>query len=187
MKSNIQIDLIRKGNDAFPPFDDNLPNALEIPDALLEKFTPVLLIRHPVLQVDSIYRSMTSYSQCRPGDEDFNLITCTRHSRWLFEYFKHTRGGLTPIVVDGEDVLWRTQELGSNICAALGLPADGLKDQWDRLPEERKHPNWFLAAMTTTMTDSTGIERMDEKVSVYFALPDLSYLTMSCSSRMSQM
>ena len=166
MKRDIQLNLFRKGDRAFPPFNDCLPNPLEIPDAYLDNFTPILLIRHPILQVDSLYRSLNAHSQCRPGDEDFDNVTCTRHSRWLFEYFKHTRGGQTPIVVDGEDVLWRTQELGRNICEALGLDPDGLKDEWDPLPEERKSSNPFIAGMTTTMTDSTGIERPDKEASI---------------------
>ena len=107
---------------------------------------------------------MTANSQCRPGDEDFTLITSTRQSRWLFEYFRQTRGQ-TPIVVDGEDVLWRTQDLGKSLCSVLDLDPNGLTDKWDPLPEEQRHPNWFIAAMTSTMTDSTGIERPDKQVS----------------------
>jgi hypothetical protein len=107
---------------------------------------------------------MLANSQCRPGDEDFELITSTRHSRLIFEYFRHARGEV-PIVVDGEDVLWRTEELGDRLCKALDLAQGGFKDQWDPMPEDQKSPNWFIRAMTTTMTDSTGIERSDKKVS----------------------
>lgn len=107
---------------------------------------------------------MLANSQCRPGDEDFEIITSNRQSRWVFEYFRHARNGQIPIVVDGEDVLWRTQDLGDNLCAALKLPSGDLKNSWDPMPEESKHPNWFIRAMTTTMTDSTGIERPGEKV-----------------------
>ena len=111
---------------------------------------------------------MTENSQCRPGDEDFTLITSAGHSRWLFEHFRHLRGQ-PPIVVDGEDVLWRTQELGDKFCNALGLELNGLKDQWDPFPAEQKHPNPFVAAMTNTMTDSTGIERPQNKVCLTLA------------------
>jgi hypothetical protein len=162
---DIQLDLLRKRDDAFPPFDRPLPNPLATPESLLDNFTPILLIRHPILQVDSLYRSMLVNSQCRPGDEDFDIITSNRQSRWVFEYFRHARGGQIPIVVDGEDVLWRTQELGDKLCTALGLPQNGLKDQWNPMPEDWKHPNWFCRAMTTTMTDSIGIERPDQQVS----------------------
>ena len=165
LKHEIQRDLIRRGDEAFPPFDYKVPNPTFTPDALLESFTPIFLIRHPVLQVDSIYRSMTVNSECRPEDEDFDIITSTRHSRWLFEYFRHARGGRIPNVVDGEDVLWRTQELSDNLCRALDLDPSGLKDKWDRLPEEKRSPNWFIDAMTATMHQSTGIERPVKQVS----------------------
>ena len=163
----IQIGLSRKRNDAFPPFDGPFPNPFRMPESLLDKFAPVILIRHPILQVDSLYRSMTVNSQCRPGDEDFEIITSNRQSRWVFEYFRHARGGQIPIVVDGEDMLWRTHDLGDRLCTALGLSPGGLKDHWEPMPEERKHPNWFIRAMTTTMTDSTGIERPDQQVSMH--------------------
>lgn len=105
---------------------------------------------------------MLTNSQCRPGDEDFDLITSTRHSRLLFEYFRHIRNGKTPIVIDAEDVLWRTKELGDRLSAALDLAPGRFKDTWDPMPEEQKSSNWFIRAMTTTMTDSTGIERPDK-------------------------
>lgn len=164
LKHDVQLDLIRDVDKAFPPLNSEMQNPVEMPDALLSKFRPLLLIRHPVLQVDSIYRSMTANSRCRPGDEDFDLITCTGHSRWLFEYFKHTRGEV-PLVVDGEDMLFRTEGLGRNICAALGIDSSGLKGEWQPIPEEQRPQNFFIAAMTTTMHESTGIERPKIKVS----------------------
>ena len=159
---DIQLDLIRKRDEGFPPFERPLPNPLPVPDHILDKFTPIVLIRHPVLQVDSLWRSMLVNSQCRPGDEDFDLITSTRHSRLLFEYFRHARGGKVPIVVDAEDVLWRTKELGDKLCTAVNLAPGGFKDTWDPMPEEQKSSNWFVRAMTTTMTESIGIERPDK-------------------------
>lgn len=162
---DIQFDLIRKRDQGFPPLDQPLPYPLPIPESLLDKFTPIILTRHPVLQVDSVYRSMTTYTQSQPGDENFAMITSTRHSRWLFEYLRHNRGGQIPIVVDSEDILWRTQELGNRLCTALDLSSGELKDTWDPMPEEWKHPNVFIRAMTATMADSTGIERPDPQVS----------------------
>lgn len=159
MNHDIQLDIIRNPETAFPSFDQKVPNPVPIPDSILDKFNPIILIRHPILQVDSLIRSMTANSQCRPGDEDFTLISSVRLSRWVFEYFKHARGGKIPIVVDGEDVLWWTHELGENICMALALEPGSLKDTWKAMTEDQKHPNWFVRAMTSTMTDSTGIER----------------------------
>lgn len=129
----------------------------------MNSFKPIILIRHPVAQVQSIYTSMTANTKTRPGGENFDLITSLQYSRLMFEYFRLSRGEI-PVVIDGDDVLWRTEEVGRNFCKAFGIDPNGLKDQWDPLPQSWWASNPFIYAMTKTLVESSGIERPSQKV-----------------------
>ena len=154
----MQLDLLRNGDKAFPSFETPFANPTVMPDHLLNELTPIILIRHPVLQIESVYTSMLAYSQCRPGDENFDLITSFQYHRLVFEYFRLSRG-ITPIVVDGEDILWRTEELAEKLGKAIGVDPAGFKGSWDQLPKDWWSSSPFVLAMTKTIHESTGIER----------------------------
>ena len=109
-----------------------------------------LRTRGSVLMIQSIYNSMSALTQCRPGGENFDLITSWHFARLIFEYFRLSRKAI-PIVVDGEDILWRTEELGRNFCEAVGIDSSGLKERWDTLPAEWWARNPFIFAMTVSI------------------------------------
>ena len=106
LKPELALSLHR---DAAPP---TLPhNPTVIPDDLFPNLTPVFVIRHPLHVIRSNYESVVASSQIRPGHEDWTLATSLKTPLLLFEYFNE-RDGHPPLVVDGDDVLWRTQEVG---------------------------------------------------------------------------
>ena len=102
-------------------------------------------------------------SKQRPGDEDFSLITSNKSLRLLFDYFKAQ--GRQPLVVDAEDILWRTHGMAKNLCTALGggggiIDPTGLSDTWQPTPKEqveRMNPADYM--LTKNIRDSSGIER----------------------------
>lgn len=139
-------------------------NPTVIPDETFETFTPMILIRHPALAIHSIYRSALVFTKQRPGDEDFELITMNKPIRILFDWY--SAHGKQPVVVDTEDILWRTDEMSKNLCARLGIDPAGLSDKWDPTPKEQlDRMNPVVLMLTKDMQDSKGIIRPEEKVS----------------------
>ena len=123
----------------------------------------MIIIRNPVLQIPSVYQSVIEMTQCRPGDEDFEATTSLKLCRLIFDVFQSQ--GKRPIVVDAEDMLWRTKDLGTSLCAALDIDPQGLKDQWPPLSDEQKPSNHpVMMEWTKTIFESTGIQRPAEKV-----------------------
>jgi hypothetical protein len=157
------LDLLRDPSYQAPDLGQN---PTHIPDDLFTTITPVILIRHPALVVDSMYRSCRAIG--RPDkieEEHFDLLCASRPLRVLYDYF--TAQGRRPIVVDGEDLLWRTDEISEGICARLGhgVEADGLSETW--LPTSQSEiakMNQFAYMFTKDIHDSEGIRRPDVKV-----------------------
>lgn len=133
-------------------------NPTWIPDEIFARVQPIILIRHPALSVRSTHRDALKFTQQRVDDEDFLKITENKTLRFLFDYFQSR--GREPIVVDGEDLLWRTDEVRKGLCGKLGIDPEGLKDRWT--PTSREEVAKMLPlvhTLTKTFHDSEGIER----------------------------
>lgn len=50
--------------------------------------------------------------------------------------------------VDGEDVMWRTNERHESICIAMGRDSTGVELQEDLTPEDQEHHNPILRFFT---------------------------------------
>lgn len=157
-RTDVVLDLFRGKDNAIAS------NPTVLPDNVFDAFTPIILIRHPALAVDSIYRGALSFTQQRPGDEDFSIITPTRQLRLLFDYYRSR--GQTPIIVDGEDLLRRTKEMSSALCERLGIDAAGLSDTWSPASQQNiDKMNPLVYMLTKDIQESSGIERLESKVS----------------------
>lgn len=135
-------------------------NPTHIPDSIFSTLNPIILIRHPILQTDSSYRILLQYGfENRPADEDFALHQSTRSTKFLFDMFKAQ--GRQPVVVDGEDLLHRTEALTKALCEKLGLGLDprDFKDVWAKTPEAKIPQHPLVRGFTNTIHSSTGIER----------------------------
>ncbi|KAK3698973.1 hypothetical protein LTR37_016664 [Vermiconidia calcicola] len=158
LQQDILVKIIRGEVDSLVAGPSNPTN---LPDEVLDTCTPIMVIRHPAMQTSSVYQSMADMTQCRPGDEDFETATTLRLSRALYDFL--CSRGKTPIVVDAEDMLWRTQDLATNICGALNIDAKGITDKWDPVPIEKWPANPVLLAWTEVIWKSSGIERPTTK------------------------
>jgi len=158
-------------------------NPTAIPDAVLQTLTPIILIRHPTLVVDSVYRAALAFTGHQPGDEDLDLITSNKELRMLFDFLQSH--GQRPIVVDGDDLLWRTEEFSKALCERLGLDAEGLSDRWEVVPQkEIDKMNPALYMFTRDIQHSSGIERPAVRVSLaHHNTRRISYLHDLAASR----
>ena len=136
-------------------------NPTYIPDHIMETLRPIFVIRHPVFRIPSCYISFARDTAVRPGDEDFEIICDLSSQRYVFDYFKN-RTGKAPIVVDGDDVVWRTEELAQALGKALNLDPAGFSDTWDVVPEEKRSEWPIIRMFLTTIDGSTGVERGSE-------------------------
>ncbi|KAK5173462.1 uncharacterized protein LTR77_002143 [Saxophila tyrrhenica] len=141
-------------------------NPTLIPDSLLLKFDPIILIRHPIFTIPSFYKQMTRFNLCFESDgEDMRLQTTLQYAWLIFEYLREATGR-PPIVVDGDDIVWRAGEVKEGVCAALGLDAAGVQDSWGPTPVEERPTNQYVWEFTKVAHESTGIERVPSKPAV---------------------
>lgn len=124
--------LLRDKGDRYKHFS----NPTHIPDNLFKALLPVLVIRHPILVLDSLCRAIKEENNApAPAEEDFEAITTLKLSRDLFDGF--CSQGRKPLVVDGDDVLWHTAEVTKAVCEYVGIDADSLSDTWTPFPGAR--------------------------------------------------
>lgn len=138
-------------------------NPTYIPSALFATLNPIFLIRHPALQIPSFYKQMRATTKAQPSDEDFTFMTELSYAKYLFDIFRAR--GKRCIVVDGEDVVWRTRDVANAVCEALGIEKDRISDQWEPVPEAERPTNMLIAHFTKPFHESSGIVRPAEKVS----------------------
>lgn len=135
-------------------------NPTHIPDSMFSNLTPIILIRHPILQTDSSYRILGNEAfKNIPTDEDFQIGQSLQFAKFLFDMF--TAQGKQPVVVDGEDTLYRTDEMTRGLCEKLGMGLDpeAFSDVWEKAPEDAVPKHVLTKAFTSTIYASTGIER----------------------------
>lgn len=101
----------------------------------------------------------------RPGDEDFCNTTTVAFTRFLFNDF--SAKGRRPLVIDGDDVLWRTPEIVKAVCGVVGLDANGVKDTWEQIKDgEYGSSEPVMKAYLAEVLASTGVIRENDKVSI---------------------
>lgn len=135
-------------------------NPTLIDDALLETFTPIFLIRHPILVVSSYYEVNLQSIGADVQDEQFVWMTSVRWVRMLFDFYRN-RGYGQPIVVDAEDVVHRSVDVTNAICNRFGLDPDGVSLQWEAEPLTDKPGEFFKKRLR----GSRGVEKEGDRVS----------------------
>jgi hypothetical protein len=140
-------------------------NPTHMPDENFDSLQPVILIRHPAISIGSIYRDAVNMTALRPGDEDFDMICMNKPLRLLFDYFRAQ--GRQPVVVDAEDILWRTEGMSWGLCVSLGtIDSGSLSDTWEPASQDEvQSMNPVMVMLMKNILESSGIERPSEKVS----------------------
>lgn len=161
-KQDVILSTLRRENKdtVFPPVSDN---PTDIPENLLKTLTPIITIRHPLLMIDSLFRTTHELTKMVPEDEDFEYESTLKWSRIMHGYFVDQLG-TEPIVLDSEDFIYNTSTVTDKLCAIWRLDPDGVKDTWDPVPKEYWPKQDITTAYIGHMLASKGIER-SEKVS----------------------
>ena len=107
-------------------------------------------------------------------------MTELAYTRYLFDVYRAR--GTRCIVVDGEDVIWRTLEISNAVCDALGIEQDCISDRWEAFPPEELPTNPLIAHFTKPFYESSGIVRPAEKVSSSNSYNQRPGLTNDCEA-----
>ena len=143
----VVLDLIHSatGRAFHPPEEKNFTS---IPASLLlhENTVPILTIRDPRLAVTSAYRVLKDMGLPHgSGRPNFLISTSLQWQRLLYDSF--TSHGITPLVVDADDLMTSPQYARS-LCEKLNLDPAQAHLSWPSASEEEKsalHP-MFLAS-----------------------------------------
>lgn len=132
-----------------------------MPDDMFEASVPVFIIRHPVFAVKSLWAVMSANkSLYRPSGDMWKLMTAVALQRQLIEYLQK-KTGKNPIIIDGDDVVLRPEELATKLCSALGI-SDKLSSSWTVTPESERPKDAIVRQFLKDIDESTGIIRLDE-------------------------
>lgn len=139
-----------------------LANPTILPDELWRSITPIIVIRHPAFALPSLHRATCGVPALEGLDprENHNYWFATLSwSRLIFESLK--RQGRTPLVVDGEDICTRTDEVIKAVCKWLGFDPADVKDTWSPWGQEwaDKMSNPLFVEMTRTTWESDGVHK----------------------------
>jgi len=129
------------------PYDNHLEepfNPTVLPSRLMKTLAPVFIIRHPVRQVESWYRSFGRSFGISVEHAEFELAVSYRFSRKIYDYYKalygqessknsESSGAVSgwPVVIDGDDVVKNPEGIAGKFCVLTGLDPDGVIYKWE--------------------------------------------------------
>ena len=136
-------------------------NPTYIPTPILPTLTPLMIIRHPLLIIDSLWRGQLETTKMLPWDEDFEFQSTLKWTRMIHQYFTDQLG-ITPIVVDSHDVMFNTRALTDKLCGKLGIDPEGVNETWDPVPQEYWPTSPVAVKFVGHLLSSKGVERPKE-------------------------
>ncbi|KAL0068241.1 hypothetical protein AAF712_004626 [Marasmius tenuissimus] len=141
----------------------DVPNPMVLPHSFLANLTPIFTIRHPIRMISSGVGIMfRSYG--RGFDEpSIDLTRTYKWSRILYDYYRAI--GITPIVIDGDELVRHTEDQMNKLCSLIGLDGSKIQYSWEpkashATVDERMREEVYLKAVY----ESTGVIRDEEKL-----------------------
>ena len=137
-------------------------NETYVPTEIMDTLTPIFVIRHPILMVDSQYRTGLPVMDIHPSDEDFHLLNTLRWCRILYDYFEAK--GQKPVIVEAQDFIYKTKALTDKLCNTVGIDPEGMVEKWEPFPYQEYLDHKIAIAYTGDLWRSTGVERRAAEV-----------------------
>lgn len=170
LKQDLILALLRS-SDEDKAFQTPAENPTHIPEDMVKTLKPIFIVRHPVLRMDSFWRSeQTSVGlNLQPTDEYFEYLITLKWARVLYDYFNETLG-MEPVILDSDDFVYSTKATMDNFCAMLGLDPEGVKDEWDPVPKESWPKSEVSKVFLGDLLSSRGVIRNAEVSSCFRVL-----------------
>ena len=128
-------------------------------DDLMLSWTPIILIRNPVLIYESWLRAE---GEPYPDlDSQYaKIYTTLRFQRYIFDWYTaHPDQPIQPIVLDADDVIER-QDVVEKLCEAVGMDKERLLYAWEPTPTPAKfQANERFKRFLQSIQGSTGVDR----------------------------
>ena len=125
------------------------PNPMILPHSFLESITPIFTIRHPIRMITSGV-GIILHTNGRGLDEPAIELTRTyKWSRILCDYYRAF--GVTPVVVDGDELARNTEDQVNKLCPLIGSDASKIQYNWE--------PKGRAGAYLKDLNESTGVIR----------------------------
>ncbi|KAF7190422.1 hypothetical protein HII31_08136 [Pseudocercospora fuligena] len=157
MKFEVVQELLQKGSMDKPP-----RNPTYIPDELFFSMrNPAILIRHPALVVPSYFRAQNVKQKYAIGDEIVKAWTMQSSAKFLYEHLLAL--AINPVVVDGDDVMYKSSDLCAKLCALWQLDPSGVRFEWQEGSEVEKSFPLSDGYMNVTF-GSKGIVQREPKI-----------------------
>jgi len=174
-----QLDLPPKRRNAGDgmPYDNRLEepyNPTVLPSRLMKTLAPIFVIRHPVRQIESWYRTATRIFGISVDHAEFELCATYSFSRMIYDYYRTLydqgpaeRGTGWPVVIDGDDVVNDPEGIATKFCALTGLDTDGIIYKWEKKEWFNRGP--IQEIFFGTLSKSEGVRK-----DLYPGEPDLA-------------
>jgi hypothetical protein len=130
------------------PYDNHSEepfNPTVLPSRLMKTLAPIFIIRHPVRQIESWYRTSSQIFGINVEYAEFELCASYRIPRKIYDYYKSLYGqgsaeasekrGTTsgwPVVIDGDDIVNDPEGIAGKFCALTGLDPGGIIYKWEK-------------------------------------------------------
>lgn len=139
---------------------NSLENPTELPDEIFGAIEPIFVIRNPVFTVRSNYTALRATAPTQPDHSDWRVMLAMPLQRAFFDFLTK-KNGKRPLVVDGDDVLWRPDELADGLCKELGIEHKLFK-AWGVWPHEDRTTNFLVKHFLAEIYESIGIITPEE-------------------------
>ena len=168
MQQDIALASLRHSPNSPPPTDTN---PTHIPEDMLQRIIPIILIRHPALAFPSYLRVMRVNRMLDPADEAFDFWIHLEYSKYIFAYFQYLHEqnpgpAPAPVIVDAEDLVHRTAALAKTLCDLCEISDDGVRDSWAVAGADEPLPEGVVPFFHDKLGKSTEVERGEGAVSI---------------------
>ncbi|KAK1235406.1 hypothetical protein PQX77_001375 [Marasmius sp. AFHP31] len=149
--------------DETRPSNADVPNPMILPHSFLANLTPIFTIRHPIRMISSGVGIMFRSYGCGFDEPAMDLTRTFKWSRILYDYFRAI--GITPIVIDGDELARHTEDQMNKLCSLVGLDGSKIQYSWEpkasyaTVNEQMREEVYLKAAY-----ESTGVIRDEEKL-----------------------
>jgi hypothetical protein len=107
-------------------------NPTIFPDAFVESFRAIFLIRHPALSFESWYRAESAARHVDIFDKSWSFYTSFQYSRQMHDWYlsRATAEDAMPIVIEADDMMENRATIDM-LCEMLGMDKRCVLHRWD--------------------------------------------------------
>ncbi|EME80915.1 uncharacterized protein MYCFIDRAFT_87051 [Pseudocercospora fijiensis CIRAD86] len=152
--------------------DKSAGNETVFPDAYLESWNPIFLVRHPARAFESVYRSFidvaktpVSAGSSQKSIDGFIELTMTLSwTRKLYEFYGSR--GMDPIIIDADDVVVNAEPLTHKLAEYIGFDTNALQYKWNECSKDQKEKQEaHFQRMLSSLNESNGVKVDPAKLS----------------------